>query len=46
MICYKSLVNYLKIRRNVYSRYELAVWIDVCIKIDNLISHVEDSGLV
>ena len=46
VICYKSLVNYLKIRRNIYSRCEHAVWIDVCIKIDNLISHVEDGGLI
>ena len=42
MICYKSLVNYLKIRRNVYSKCEHTIWVDVCIKIDNLISHIED----
>ena len=42
MICYKSLVNYLKIRRNVYSKCEHTIWVDVCIQIDNLISHIED----
>ena len=42
MICYKSLVNYLKIRRNVCSKCEHAIWVDVCLKIDNLISHIED----
>ena len=26
----------------VYSKCEHAVWVDVCIKIDNLISHIED----
>ena len=46
VMCYKSFVNYLKIKINIYSRCEHAVWIDVCIKIDNLISHVEDFGLV
>ena len=42
MICYKSLVTYLKIRRSVYSKCEHAIWVDVCIEIDNLISHIED----
>ena len=39
MISYKSLVNSLKIRRNVYSKCEHTVWVDICIKLDNLISH-------
>ena len=39
MISYKSLVNSLKIRRNVYSKCEHTIWVDTCIKLDNLISH-------
>ena len=41
-ICYKSLVNYLKIRRNMYSKCEHVIWVDICIKLDNWISHIED----
>ena len=40
--CLKSLVNYLTIRRNVYSKCSHKIWVDVCIKLNCLISYIED----
>ena len=40
--CLKSLVNYLTIRRNVYLKCSHKIWVDVCIKLNCLISYIED----
>ena len=39
--CLKSLVNYLTIRRNVYSKCSHKIWVDVCIRLNCLISYIE-----
>ena len=42
-LCYKSFLNYLNIRNNVYSKCSDSVWVDVCIKLICLITYVEDN---
>ena len=31
--CYNSFLNYLNIRKNVYSKCFNSIWVDVCIKL-------------
>ena len=42
--CLKYLVNYLTIRRNVYLIIKRShkIWVDVCLKLNYLISYIED----
>ena len=41
-LCVKSLINYLVIRRNIYSKCTCTIWNDVCVKLDNIISYMEN----
>ena len=41
--CYNSFLNYLNIRKNVYSKGSNSIWIDVCITLICLIAYVEDN---
>jgi len=40
-LCLHSLMNYLNIRKNVYLKCAHPIWIDVCIKLDILMAHLE-----
>ena len=40
---YNSFLNYLYIRKNVYSKCSNSVWVDVCIKLICLIAYIEDN---
>ena len=42
-VSYNSFLNYLYIRKNVYSKCSNSVWVDVCIKLICLIAYVEDN---
>ena len=41
--CYNSFLNFLNIRKNVYSKCSNSIWIDVCIKLICLIAYIEDN---
>ena len=44
--CYNSFLNFLNIRKNVYSKCSNSIWIDVCIKLICLIAYIEDNLVV
>ena len=45
-VCFKYFINYLSIRRNIYLKCSHTIWVDVCIKLANLTTHIEDSVCV